>query len=69
MKKIYIAAWLLVAFFGCKSNFSIAKNPDKSSFNSGTIGSSRSTNYLPNADLGAGNLKDSSSSEGHIAKK
>ncbi len=38
---------MLVAFFeACKSSFPFAINPDKSSFNSGTIGSVRATDDL-----------------------
>jgi hypothetical protein len=60
MKKIYIAVLLLIALGGCKSNFSIAMSPDKSSFGSGTIGSVKATNYLPGPDSGAINPWDSS---------
>jgi len=60
MKKIYSVLLLLIALGGCKSNFSIAMSPDKSSFGSGTIGSVKATNYLPGADQGAFNPRDSS---------
>ena len=46
MKIIYSAILLLIFLGGCKT-FSFSTNPDKSAFNSGTIGSVNATNYLP----------------------
>ncbi len=47
MKKIYIASFFLFTLAACKSTLPISTNPDKGSFNSGTIGSVRSTDNLP----------------------
>jgi hypothetical protein len=49
MKKTYSIIFLIIILAGCKSTFSIAMNPDKSTFNSGTIGSVRATDNVPNA--------------------
>lgn len=67
MKKIYFILFLLVALGGCKSIFSIALNPGKEAFNSGTIGSVRATDNLPNPNTGMSNLMDTSSVRKEIA--
>jgi hypothetical protein len=59
MKKIYTIALLVFTLAACKS---ISMNPNKGSFNSGTIGSVRSTDNIPVANAGTVNvnLKDTS---------
>ena len=57
MKKL----WIILIFGGlgsCKSAFPIALNPDKSTYNSGTIGSVKATDNLPLSDTGSIYLKD-----------
>jgi hypothetical protein len=56
MKKIYAIAVVLLSLAACKSTFPIAMNPNKGTFNSGTIGSIRATDNLPIADEGIKNF-------------
>jgi hypothetical protein len=60
MKKIYSFLFLIIILVGCKSTFSIAMNPDKSTFNSGTIGSVRATDHIANTKTGLINYNDTS---------
>ncbi len=49
MKKICLGLCILIA--GCKSGLSLATNPDKGDFNSGTIGSVKATDNIANPDI------------------
>jgi hypothetical protein len=60
MKKTYTILFLIFLLAGCKSTFSIAMNPDKSTFNSGTIGSVRATDNIPNYSTTTNNYSDTS---------
>jgi hypothetical protein len=61
MKKIYSLLILIIAFAACKT-MPISMNPDKGSFNSGTIGSVKETDNIPVANAGTKNVnfKDTS---------
>jgi len=57
MKKLFIIS-IFVGLGSCKSTLPIALNPDKSTYNSGTIGSVKATDNLPLSDSGIAHLKD-----------
>lgn len=59
MKKIFSLS-ILIELAACGSTLPISMNPDKGSFNSGTIGSVKSTDNIPVANAGTAgfNLKD-----------
>ncbi len=60
MKKICFFLFLVIITTGCKSTFSIAMNPDKSTFSSGTIGSVRATDHIANTKTVLINHNDTS---------